>query len=83
MLFAEQNNYHYPSWSPDGKYITYLWGDGEKMVSLWIRPVSGEGKPVAIVQPPSAQFNLHDYRISPDSHWVAYVSDESGQEEIY
>jgi len=82
-LFAEQNNYHYPSWSPDGKYIAYLWGDGEKMVSLWIRPVGGEGKPIAIVQPPSAQFNLHDYRISPDSHWVAYVSDESGQEEVY
>jgi cold-inducible RNA-binding protein len=28
--------YHYPGWSPDGKYLTYLWGDGEKQVSLWI-----------------------------------------------
>jgi serine/threonine protein kinase/WD40 repeat protein len=82
-LFAEQNNYHYPSWSPDGKYLAYLWGDGEKMVSLWIRPVTGDAKPITVVQPPSAQSNLHDYRISPDSHWVAYVSDESGQEELY
>ena len=53
------------------------------MVSLWIRPVDGNAKPIAIVQPPSPQFNLHDYRISPYSHWVAYVSDESGQEEVY
>jgi Tol biopolymer transport system component len=82
-VFSEQNNYHYPSWSPDGKYLTYLWGDGEKMVSLWIRPVNGDAKPVAIVQPPSPQSNLTFYRISPDGHWVAYESDESGQMEIY
>jgi len=86
-LFAEQNNFHYPGWSRDGKYVTYLWGDGEKMVSLWIRPVSGDAngdaKPVAIVQPPSQQSNLSYYRISPDGHWVAYISDESGQQEVY
>ncbi len=81
--FAEQNNYHFPGWSPDGKYLTYLWGDGEKMVSLWARPVNGDGKPVAVVQPPSPQSNIHFYRISPDSHWVAYTSDESGQDEVY
>lgn len=53
------------------------------MVSLWMQPVNGEGKPVAVVQPPSPQSNLYFYRISPDSRWVAYVSDESGQDEIY
>ncbi len=82
-LFAEQNNYHFPGWSPDGKYLTYLWGDGEKMVSLWMRPAAGDGKPVAVVQPPSPQSNLFAYRVSPDGHWVAYVSDESGQFEVY
>ncbi|HEY6372203.1 MAG TPA: protein kinase [Candidatus Sulfotelmatobacter sp.] len=82
-LFAEQNNFHFPDWSPDGKYLTYLWGDGEKMVSLWIRPATGEGKPVAVVEPPSQQSNIYFYRISPDGHWVAYASDESGQQELY
>jgi serine/threonine protein kinase len=86
-LIAEQNNFHYPGWSPDGKYVTYLWGDGEKMVSLWIRPANGDAsadtKPIAIVQPPSPQSNISYYRISPDSHWVAYISDESGQMEVY
>jgi serine/threonine protein kinase len=82
-LIAEQNNYHYPGWSPDGKYLTYLWGDGEKMVSLWMVSLTGGAKPVAIVQPPSPQSNIYSYRISPDSHWLAYVSDESGQQDIY
>jgi eukaryotic-like serine/threonine-protein kinase len=80
-LIAEQDNYHYPAWSPDGKYLTYLWG--EKMVSLWIRPVTGDAKPIAIVQPPSSQSNLYSYRVSSDGRWVAYVSDESGQQEVY
>jgi len=48
-LVAEQQNYHVPGWSPDGKYLTYLWGEGEKMVSLWMRPANGNAKPVAIV----------------------------------
>jgi hypothetical protein len=26
---------------------------------------------------------IYSYRISPDAHWVAYVSDESGQLEVY
>ena len=82
-MLAEQNNYHYPRLVTRRKIYTYLWGEGEKMVSLWIRPVNGDGKPVAAVQPPSAQSNLISYRISPDSHWVAYQSDESGQPEIY
>ena len=82
-VITHQNNYHYPAWSPDGKYVTYLWGDGEKNVSLWIVPTSGDPNPVAIVQPPSSQSNLSSYRVSPDSRWVAYTSDESGSAEIY
>jgi dipeptidyl aminopeptidase/acylaminoacyl peptidase len=82
-VLVEQNNYHSPGWSPDGKYVTYLWGEGEKMVSLWIKTVNGDAKPVAAVQPPSAQSNLSAYRISPDSRWVAYASDESGQQDVY
>jgi len=82
-LVSVAHAYHYPSWSPDGKYLTYLWGVAEKMVSLWIVPVAGDAKPVAILQPPSAQSNLYSYRISPDGHWVAYVSDESGSNELY
>jgi Tol biopolymer transport system component len=76
------NNYRYPGWSPDGKYLTYLWGDGDSMISLWIVPVAG-GKPVTVVQAPSPQSNVETYRVSPDSRWVAYVSDESGQGELY
>jgi serine/threonine protein kinase/Tol biopolymer transport system component len=82
-LIAEQNNFHFPALTPDGKYLTYLWQEGEKMVSLWMRPVTGDAEPMAVVQPPSPESNLDSYRVSPDGRWVAYVSDESGRQELY
>ena len=78
-----QSVYRYPAWTPDGKYITYLWSKGDTQVSLWIKPVTGDAKPVAVVQPPSTQSNITSYRVSRDGHWVAYTSDESGQWEVY
>lgn len=83
IVIPFKTGYHYPAWSPDGKYVTYLWGDGEKHVSLWIVLISGDSKPIAVVQPPSAQSNIYDYRVSRDGRWVAYSSDESGQREVY
>jgi Tol biopolymer transport system component len=77
------HGYGYPGWSPDGKYLTYIWGDGGIMRSLWVAPLAGNAEPVMIVQPPSAQSNIYTYRLSPDGRWVAYVSDESGQNELY
>jgi eukaryotic-like serine/threonine-protein kinase len=53
------------------------------MVSVWMVPVDGNAKPIAVVQPPSTQSNIFAYRVSPDGHWLAYASDESGQLEIY
>ena len=46
-------------------------------------PLAGEAKPIPIVRPPSPQSNINGYRVSPDGHWVAYVSDEAGQNEVY
>jgi len=70
--------YLYPSLTPDGKYMTYVSSAGQKTTSLWIAPVAGDAKPVAIVQPPSPQYSLSTSRLSPDGHMIAYESDESG-----
>ena len=75
--------YHYPAWSADGKYLTYLYGAGEKMTAVWAVPVGADAKPFVVVQPPSPQSSIINYRLSPDSRWLAYTSDESGQIEIY
>jgi Tol biopolymer transport system component len=58
--------------------MTYVSSAGEKTTFLWVAPVAGDSKPVAIVQPPSPQYSLSIARISPDGHMIAYESNESG-----
>ncbi len=47
---------------------------------LFILPLTGDRKPAAFLQTP---FNEHSARFSPDGGFVAYVSDESGADEVY
>jgi Tol biopolymer transport system component/tRNA A-37 threonylcarbamoyl transferase component Bud32 len=65
----------YPlSWSPDGRELLFQ-ADNE---SLWVASVDG-GTPRQLVDRSKNYFG----RFSPDGHWIAYVSDESGQDEVY
>jgi len=47
---------------------------------IWVLPASAGGKPRVFVHAPGAAY---DGQFSPDGHWVAYVSKESGREEVY
>ncbi len=42
--------------------------------------MEGDRKPMTFLQ---TDFSEFDGRFSPDMHWVAYVSDESGRNEVY
>ena len=62
-------------WSPDGRFLTY----SEAGAPSWL-PVNGDRKAVELLR---AEYNVYGVRFSPDSRFVAYVSDESGRNEIY
>jgi hypothetical protein len=47
---------------------------------VWAMPVMGDGKPLAVVQTSSDEFAA---RLSPDGRWLAYVSNESGMNQVY
>jgi serine/threonine protein kinase/Tol biopolymer transport system component len=73
-------------WSRDGRYVLYSEIAPDTGYDLWILPVTPDGKlspgakPLPFVREP---FNQTGGRFSPDTHWVAYLSDESGQAEVY
>jgi eukaryotic-like serine/threonine-protein kinase len=67
-------------WSRDGRYVMYQIPDPKTGQDLWIAPQSGDRKPFPYLK---TQFNEQDGRFSPDGHWVAYVSDETGSDEIH
>jgi serine/threonine protein kinase/WD40 repeat protein len=83
LVISTQNNYHYPQWTPDGKYLTYTWGDGEKMVSLWRVPLADGAKPVAVVQGPALQFTHDAQALAVDAKPVLVVQPPSAQSNIY
>ena len=70
------------SWSPDGKSLLYQQAMPNKPSRIWLLPVTGgvAGKPVPLHD--SAAYEA-DAQVSPDGKWVAYVSAETGQTEVY
>ena len=68
-------------WSADGRYISYDQFDVSKgLESNWVLPLAGEKKPF---QPAPVSADQYDGDFSPDGHWLAYFSYESGQPEVY
>ena len=71
----------YPmSWSSDGRHLLFFRNTPDTFADLWILPLIGERKPYPYLNTVNAE---SAGRFSPDSHWVAYTSDESGRQEVY
>jgi eukaryotic-like serine/threonine-protein kinase len=66
------------AWSPDGKTLVFV--DGWPKFDLWLLTLDGDRKPRPLIRGP---FNESQARLSPNGRWLAYVSDESGREEVY
>jgi Tol biopolymer transport system component len=68
------------SWSRDGRFLLYRVFDPKTDWDFWVLPLEGDKKPVPFLV---TEFREREARFSPDGHWVAYVSNESGHYEIY
>jgi Tol biopolymer transport system component len=68
-----------PAWTPKGDALVYTKGD-EKGGDIWRVPLTGDRKPIAIVQ---TAYDESSPSVSPDGRWIAYQSDKSGRSEVY
>jgi len=67
-------------WTPDGREIIFARQNKDTGWDLYAAAVGGDHRPRPLVVMP---FNQNGARLSPDGKWLAYVSDESGQPEIF
>jgi Tol biopolymer transport system component len=82
-LFLTNTRDKYPSdWSRDGRYLIYTEVDPKTGADIWVSPApsNGAAKPFPFAQ---TSFMESQGQLSPDGHWMAYLSDESGQAEVY
>jgi len=69
------------SWSHDGRFLLYTVPTAPKSGSdVWVLPLDGDRKAVPLL---TTDFNEGQADFSPDGRWVAYVSNESGRNEVY
>ena len=68
--------------SPDGQFLLYGQGYGPEQARsrIWVYPLNGKSAPFRLLEGEAKQsFG----QFSPDGLWIAYMSNESGREEVY
>ncbi len=85
LVLGDASSKRPDSVSPDGKLLLYEAQDAKTLTDIWVLPIApgqpaGKAEPHVFLRTP---FNEGYSQFSPDGRWVAYSSDESGQNEVY
>jgi serine/threonine protein kinase/Tol biopolymer transport system component len=67
-------------WSRDGGFLLFHQESPPDGWDLWALPMTGERKAFPILR---SEFNEFQGSFSPDGKWLAYTSDETGQNQVY
>ena len=71
----------FPSdWSRDGHYLMYYRSDDKTQLDTWVLPLTGDRAPRKVL---GSDFNESQGQFAPSGKWLAYVSDESSQQQVY
>ena len=79
-LFEDDHRGGVASFSPDGQLLTFNRRASDTGLDLWVRPLNGTQAPHPFLRTRSTEVGA---KFSPDGRWIAYISDESGQYEVY
>lgn len=83
LLFESDHHQRVSDWSRDGRFLLYTDLDPKTKGDVWVLPMGGapgSSNPTPFLR---TEFEEGGGKFSPDGHWVAYYSDESGRFEIY
>jgi serine/threonine protein kinase/Tol biopolymer transport system component len=82
---TQSKNFQFPwSLTPDGRRLAYYEVSGNSQI--WTLPLEEQGGPWKAGKPEQflkSQFSDLEPAFSPDGRWLAYMSNESGKNEVY
>lgn len=79
VAIAETSHQRMPhAWSRDGSKLLFVEINPVTGRDLWLLPTAGDARPIA-----ASKFDEDQGAFSPDGRWIAYVSNESGRDEVY
>ena len=64
----------------DGRFLVFTVEGGRTAQDLWLLPLDGGGKAIPLVE---QDFDQTEGRPSPDGRWLAYVSNDSGTQDVF
>ena len=67
-------------WSRDGRWLVYRTGVSAGFRDIYARQLAGDTTRITVAAGP---YDEYMPALSPDGRWIAYVSVESGREEVY
>jgi len=67
-------------WSTDGTLLIYDITDPQTGGDIWALPLIGKAEPRPVVRTAADE---HSGTLSPDGRWLAYISNETGDYEVY
>jgi len=76
-LLARDGQQYPTSWSRDGQLLIFT--DGlPNAFDIWMLPLGGQPRPLLVT--PASEWSA---QLSPNNHWIAYQSNESGRLDVY
>jgi serine/threonine-protein kinase len=82
LLMTDRSNMLVPvSFSPDDRVLAFEVSEDYVSFDIAVLDLDGTGEPAPLIASP--EFKETSPMFSPDGHWMAFVSDETGQEEVY
>ena len=80
LVWSLDRHAHVRDWAPDGRTLVIEVQDAKTGGDILRVNLAGKPAASSYLQTP---FNERNSRLSPDGRWLAYVSDESGRDEVY
>ena len=68
------------TWTPDGQILAFAGQDANRGFDIIVLPLEGDRTPTPFL---ATSFDERAPAFSPDGHWLAYISNESGKNEVY